>query len=159
MINKNIVIGKICSAHGVRGELKIYPITDNVRRFSKLKKCFLVKEDNTVIKELTVKSTRVDKEYVLIHFDGVDDRDEAMKLKGNYIAVDRDDAVKLPKDTYFIADLLGIKVIDDSLGELGNINDVYEIGCELQKKRIEWAIMLKVAESYEEDADDSSIEE
>lgn len=128
MITEHITIGKIGSAHGVRGELKIVPLTDDVRRFSKLKNCFLTKEDGTVVNELAVKTARIDRGNVLVTFEGVLDRDAAEKLRGFFIAVSRENAVKLPKDEFFIVDLLGLKVIDDERGELGTINDVYETG-------------------------------
>lgn len=128
MINDRITIGKIIGAHGVRGEVKVFPITDNVRRFTKLKKCFLVTENSVVKQEINVKTSRVDRGNALITFEGIDDRDKAMLLKGLLIEVAREDAVKLPKDEFFIVDLIGLTVIDKNIGELGKIDDVYETG-------------------------------
>lgn len=128
MINDRITIGKIIGAHGVRGEVKVFPLTDNVRRFNKLKKCTLLTENGTEKQELNVKASRVDRGNALITFEGIDDRDKATLLKGLYVAVDREDAVKLPKDEFFIVDLIGLTVIDTNLGELGKIDDVYETG-------------------------------
>lgn len=127
-MNERIVIGKIIGAHGIRGEVKVFPITDNVRRFNKLKKCFIEKEDGTVIKELDVRGARVDKTNALVAFADLFDRTEAEKLKGTYISVSRDNAVKLSRGSYFIADLKGARVIDDDLGDLGVINDIFETG-------------------------------
>lgn len=123
-----ITIGKIIGAHGIRGELKIFPITDNVRRFNKLKHCFFTKEDGSVVSEVDIKGCRNDRGHVLMSVVDLDDRTAAEKLKGLYVSVDREDAVKLPKDSYFIADLLGLSVIDDELGNLGVVNDVFETG-------------------------------
>ena len=128
MITEHITIGKIGSAHGVRGELKVVPLTDDVRRFSKLKKCFLTKEDGTIVNELAVKTARIDRGNVLIVFEGIQDRDAAEKLRGLFIAVAREDAVKLSKGEFFIVDLIGLRVVDDERGDLGTINDVYETG-------------------------------
>ena len=128
MINDRITIGKIIGAHGVRGEVKVFPLTDNVRRFNKLKKCALLTENGTLKQELSVKSSRVDRGNALVTFEGIDDRDKATMLKGLYVAVDREDAVKLPKDEFFIVDLIGLTVVDSNLGELGKIDDVYETG-------------------------------
>lgn len=127
-MNDHLIIGKIIGAHGIRGEVKVFPITDNVRRFTKLKKCFIVKEDGTVIKEFEVRGARIDKTNALVAFKDLFDRTEAEKLKGTYISVDRDNAVKLQKGSFFIADLIGSKVIDDTIGELGIITDVFETG-------------------------------
>lgn len=136
-MNERIVIGKIIGAHGIRGEVKVFPITDNVRRFNKLKKCFVTKEDGTVVKEFEVRSSRVDKTNALVTFKDIIDRTEAEKLKGLFVSVDRDDAVKLPKNSYFIADLIGVEVIDDELGSLGKVKNVFETGANqvLQVKR------------------------
>ena len=128
MSSDRIIIGKIIGAHGVRGEVKIFPLTDNVRRFAKLKHVFLVKEDESLICEKNIALHRMDRGNVLLTFEGVPDRTEAEKLKGIYLAVDRKDAVKLPKDSYFIADLLGMEVADDERGNLGKVTDVIETG-------------------------------
>lgn len=128
MISDRIIIGKIIGAHGVRGEVKVFPLTDNVRRFNKLKKCYLTNENGDVKQEFDVRSSRVDRENALVTFEGIDDRDKAMLLKGFFVTVDRADAVKLPKGEFFIVDLIGLKVLDERLGNLGIINDVYETG-------------------------------
>lgn len=136
-MNERIVIGKIIGAHGIRGEVKVFPITDNVRRFNKLKKCVLQKEDGSAAKEMNVSASRVDRGNALVLFEGINDRTLAERLKGLYLSVDREDAVKLPKDSYFIADLIGSEVIDDTLGSLGVVEDVFETGANqvLQIKR------------------------
>lgn len=137
MNDNRIIIGKITGAHGVRGEVKVFPITDNVRRFAKLKHVFFVKEDGSVITEKDITLSRMDRGNVLLTFDGITDRDAAEKIRGIYLAVDRKDAVKLPKDTYFIADLLGMDVVDDERGPLGKVTDVIETGANfvLEMKR------------------------
>lgn len=123
-----IIIGKIIGAHGIRGEIKIFPITDNVRRFNKVKHCYITKEDGSLVSEVDVKGCRNDRGNVLMSIVDLDDRTSAEKLKGYYISVDREDAVKLPKDTYFITDLIGLTAVDDQLGNLGTIEDVFETG-------------------------------
>lgn len=126
-MNTRIVIGKIIGAHGVRGEIKVFPLTDNVRRFTKLKKCYIGKE-NEEGRFTEVSASRIDRGNALITFAGVTDRDEAEKLRGLFISVDREDAVKLPKGQFFIVDLIGLDVIDDELGLLGKISDVFDTG-------------------------------
>ena len=136
-MNDRIVIGKIIGAHGIRGEVKVFPITDNVRRFNKLKNCVLQKEDGSVVNTLEVKAARVDRGNALVSFVGTEDRTAAERFKGLYVAVERDQAVKLPKNSFFIADLIGTTVIDDEIGELGKVDDVFETGANqvLQIKR------------------------
>lgn len=127
-MNKLIIIGKIIGVHGIRGELKVFPITDDARRFFKLKKCYLTDEEFKKPVEAMAKSARLDKEIILLTMEGLTDRTEAEKLRGQFIAVDREDAVKLPPNTYFIEDLKGLNVIDDERGDLGKISDVFETG-------------------------------
>ncbi|MBP5493227.1 MAG: 16S rRNA processing protein RimM [Clostridiales bacterium] len=123
-----LIVGKIGGAHGVRGEVRVTPLTDDVRRFSKLKECQILDEKENLKTTKKVQSARVDDSRVLVKFEDVSDRDEAAKWNGFFLAVSRDAAVKLPKDRYFIADLIGLKVIDDEHGELGTIKDVINSG-------------------------------
>ena len=123
-----LVIGKIGGAHGVRGEVKIIPLTDDVRRFSSLKECMILDEKERVKETKEVEKARVDDTRTLVKFKGIDDRDEVGKLTGFYIAVSREDAVKLPEGRYFIADLIGLTVVDDERGELGSIKDIINSG-------------------------------
>ena len=123
-----LVIGKIGGAHGVRGEVKIIPLTDDVRRFSSLRECMILDEKERVKETKEVEKARVDDTRTLVKFKGIDDRDEVGKLTGFYIAVSREDAVKLPEGRYFIADLIGLTVVDDERGELGSIKDIINSG-------------------------------
>ena len=92
--------GKIVNTHGVRGEVKIIPLTDDVHRFSSLKECLILDEKERVKETKEVEKARVDDTRTLVKFKGIDDRDEVGKLTGFYIAVSREDAVKLPEGRY-----------------------------------------------------------
>ena len=127
-MDKLIIIGKITGAHGVRGELKVFPLTDDPRRFLKLKECFLCGQNFEKPDAKTCHSARLDRGNVLVKFEGVTDRDMAELLRGRFIAVTRDNAVKLKEGSYFIVDLKGLKVIDDDRGELGTVIDCFETG-------------------------------
>ena len=123
-----LIIGKIGGAHGVRGEVKVIPLTDDVRRFSSLKDCLILDEKEHLKETREVEKSRVDDSRTLIKFKGIDDRDEVSKLTGYYIGVSREDAVKLPEGRYFIADLIGLTVVDESRGDLGTIKDIINSG-------------------------------
>ena len=123
-----LIIGKLGGAHGVRGEVKVIPLTDDVRRFSSLKECMIFDEKENLKKTLSVEKSRVDDSRTLIKFEGIDDRDEVAKLTGSFIGVSREDAVKLPEGRYFIADLIGLTVVDESRGDLGTIKDIINSG-------------------------------
>lgn len=132
---KYLKIGQITSAHGVKGELKIYPLTDNVKRFSKLS--FVYFEVAGEYKKVEVQSVKYIKELVILKLNGINDMNEALKYKDAYIYVDRENAVKLPDDSYFISDLVDMDVntLDgDYIGKITSVfstgsNDVYDIKC------------------------------
>lgn len=123
-----IIIGKITGAHGVRGELKVYPLTDDARRFIKLKGCFICGQNFEKPEAKVCQAARLDRGNVLIKFEGLTDRDQAELIKGRFIAVSRENAVKLKEGSYFIVDLKGLKLIDDDLGDLGTVIDCFETG-------------------------------
>lgn len=123
-----IINGRIIGAHGIRGELKVVPLTDDSRRFLRMKECYLCGPKLENLTPAKAKSARIDKTNVLLKLEGVEDRDKAESLKGTYIAVSRADAVPLKKDSYYIADLIGLDISDDERGHLGKVCDCYETG-------------------------------
>ena len=130
---KYLKVGQIVSTHGVKGEVKVYPMTDNIKRFDDLKYCYL--EQNNEFVKIEVLGVKYVKQMVVLKLNNINDMNEAFKLKNMYIYVDRQNAVKLPEDSYFISDLIGINVFDTDGINLGNVssvfslesNDVYEI--------------------------------
>lgn len=126
-------IGKIVNTHGVMGEVKIIPLTDDPTRFKKLKWVYIDK--NNSLEKFNIKGVKFLKNFVIIKFEGIDDADTAAKLKELFMLVDREHAVSLPEDSFFICDIIGSKVFDESdtlLGELINVlqtgsNDVYVV--------------------------------
>jgi len=114
----NIVIGKIFNVHGIKGELKVYPLTDDINRFKSLKRCFIKKE------EYKVSSARINKDHIILKLKGLNDRNEAEKFKNHYVEVLREDSVELEEGEFFIEDLKGLKVIDQDDNEIGIMVDV-----------------------------------
>ena len=119
-------VGILSSTHGVRGEMKVFPTTDDNARFKKLKSVLL--DTGRDLLQIEIESVKFFKQFVIIKFKGYDSINDIEKYKGKSIFVTRKDAVKLKKDEYFIADLIGIKVIDDADVELGVISDVLQTG-------------------------------
>lgn len=157
-----IITGKIIGAHGVRGEIKVFPLTDNARRFLSMKKCYLTGANLENPAETSVVSARLDRGIVLVTLEGVADRDKAQALHGRYIAVSRADAVPLPKGRYYTADLIGMTVTDDEKGELGTVCDCFEGGSghilEIKRKGKKNLLLPFVKEyCYEVSVEDSSI--
>ena len=127
-------VGVITSTHGVRGEVKVFPTTDDPARFKKLKQVILDtgKEDM----ELEITGVKFFKNMVILKFKGIDDMDTANKYRQKSLYVTRENAVKLAPNENFICDLVGCKVInddnDETIGELTDVmitgaNDVYVV--------------------------------
>ena len=133
MLNEMISIGLVSNCHGVNGEIKVTPLTDDINRFKKLKKFYLEKA-NGAYEELNCISARIHQDYVLLGAAEITDRNQAEKIKGRYICVKPEDAIKLPEGRYFIFQLEGLTVIEDGkiIGTLSEVlqpgaNDVYVV--------------------------------
>ena len=119
-------VGVISSTHGVRGEVKVFPTTDDVKRFKKLKKVILDTGKEQL--PLEIEGVKFFKQFVILKFRGIDNITDIEKYKGKRLLVDREHAVKLKKDEYFIADMIGMDVFTED-GELfGALKDVMETG-------------------------------
>lgn len=122
-------IGKIISLHGIKGEVKIFPTTDDIKRFDDLKKFYIATEDDAEDSVFTDKTlhdsegVKYIKNTCILKINGFDKIEDSTKLIGKNIYVDRSDAVKLDKDEYFIVDLMGLSCYqDDKL--IGNVKDI-----------------------------------
>lgn len=113
MEQKKIRIGKIINCHGIKGEVVLLPLTDDNRRFKKLKKALLELPGNCY-EEVEVQSVREHKGNVLLALSGVDDRNKAERLKSLYLCVNPEDAVK-PKGSYFIYEIVGLEVYENDV--------------------------------------------
>lgn len=125
-------IGQISNTHGLKGELKVRPYTENAKRFEKIKKVLIKKQDN--FEEYEIQSVRYQKDIVLLKLKGIDDIETAEKLKTQSLIIPREDAKNLEKNEFFIADLIGCSVYenDEKIGELADVftagaADVYVI--------------------------------
>lgn len=116
-------VGQIVNTFGIKGFVKVNPLTDDVKRFEELKSVFVVKNKELI--EMKIEEIKYHKNMVLIKFKGIEDINMAEKYKGCYIKIKRENAKKLPKDTYFIADLIGLPVYDESGNLLGKVDDIY----------------------------------
>ena len=122
MKNDNImIIGRILGVHGIKGEIKVLPLTDDPERFFDLETIKISKDKTWV--DYTITGQRIHKNNVIIFLDGIKTRNDAETLMGQLIAIDRELAVDLNEDEYFIEDLLGFTVYngDEVLGKLTDI--------------------------------------
>lgn len=119
-------VGVITTTHGVRGEVKVFPTTDDASRFKKLKNVIL--DTGKEKMELEISGVKFFKNLVILKFKGIDDMSEAEKYRKKSLYVTRDNAVKLKKNEYFIADLIGLHVTSEEGEALGEITDVLQTG-------------------------------
>lgn len=119
-------VGVITSTHGVRGEVKVFPTTDDVRRFRKLKEVIL--DTGKEQKALEIEHVKFFKNMVILKFKGFDNINDVEVYKGKDLLVTRENAVELGPDENFIVDLIGLLVVTDEGEELGRLKDVMQTG-------------------------------
>ena len=119
-------VGVISSTHGVRGEVKVFPTTDDAKRFKKLKEVILDTGKEHLV--LEIEGVKFFKQFAILKFKGIDNINDIEKYKGKSLFVDREHAVKLKKDEYFIADLTGLTVYTEDGEKFGILKDVLETG-------------------------------
>lgn len=119
-------IGQIVNHFGIKGMVKVNPFTDDISQFEKLKSILLVKDGK--LSEVEIEETKYSKNQVLLKLKGIDTVEEAEKYRGCYLKIARSNSKKLPKDTYFIADLLRLTVYTDENILLGKVEDIYNSG-------------------------------
>lgn len=117
-----LAVGQIINTHGVKGEVKVYPLTDDIKRFRKLKSVFIDGEIKNII------WCKLQTDRVILKIQDIDSIEDAQKYKNKYLEVKRDDAVELAENEYFIADIVGCRVLDENNVELGKVYDVIQTG-------------------------------
>jgi 16S rRNA processing protein RimM len=123
---QELQVGVITQTHGIKGEVKVFPTTDDVHRFKKLKEVILDTGKERLM--MQIESVKFFKQYVILKFKGYDSINDIEKYKNGKLLVTRDQAVKLAKDEYFIADLIGLQVVTDEGEDFGILKDVLTTG-------------------------------
>lgn len=121
-----LIIGKIVKTHGIRGEVKVYPTTKDINRYDHLKWLYLDKTEQFT--RYDVENVRYHKNMVILKLKGVDTREEAEKLVGGLLKVDRDHAIDLEEDEYFIGDIIDLEVYNVNGVCMGKVTDVISTG-------------------------------
>ena len=118
--------GIVTATHGIRGEVKVFPTTDDPRRFRRLKEVIVDTGKERVV--LEIESVKFFKQFVILKFKGIDCINDVEKYRQASLFVTREQAVRLGKDEYFIADLMGLRVRNEENSEIGILKDVMETG-------------------------------
>ena len=122
-MQKYFEVGQIVNTFGINGVVKVKPFTDEIERFEELK--FVLIEKNNQLVKYEIKEVKYQKQMVLLKLNGIDNMNQAETFKGCYLKIERKYAKKLPEDTYFIADLIGLNVYTDEGKLLGRLEDIY----------------------------------
>lgn len=116
----------ISSTHGIRGEVKVYPTTDDPARFRRLKEVLL--DTGSGWMTMKLEQVRFFKQMVIVKFKGYDSINDVEKYRNKGLYVPREQAVPLKEGEYYIADLLGMQVLTEDGGHFGTLRDVMQTG-------------------------------
>lgn len=119
-------VGVISSTHGIRGEVKVFPTTDDVNRFLKLKKVILETGKEQI--DLEIENVKFFKQFAILKFKGIDNINDIEKYKGKDLMIPRDEAVPLKEHEYFICDLIGCVAYEEDGSEIGELTEVLQTG-------------------------------
>ncbi len=119
-------VGVITQTHGIRGEVKVFPTTDDAARFQDLKQVLLDTGKETL--SLEVENVKFFKQFVILKFKGYDNINDVERYKRCPLLVERSEAVPLEEDEYFITDMIGMQVVTDEGEDFGILKDVLATG-------------------------------
>lgn len=125
-MEQRLQVGIITATHGLKGEVKVYPTTDDPARFRRLKEVIL--DTGREVRVLQVEGVKFFKQFVILKFKGIDDINDVEKYRQAGLYVTRENAVRLKKDEFFIADLIGMQVETEDGAPLGILKDVISTG-------------------------------
>lgn len=125
-MQSKLEIGQIVNTFGIKGEIKVSPLTDDIKRFDYLEEVYVKTKKETKIYK--VENVRYHKNMVLLKLENINTPEQAELLKNAFLEVDREHAVPLEEGTYFIADLIGLEVYTDENQLLGTVEDIYNTG-------------------------------
>ena len=140
MSDEFITIGKVVSTQGNKGEVNVLPLTDSTDRFKNLDTVFLRNSNSRTT--LNIEKIRIKENTVILKLKDIENIQEAKMIVGSFLEVERKNAVKLSKDTYFVFEIIGLEVYDDNnifLGKVENVistgsNDVYIVKIKNKKE-------------------------
>lgn len=117
-----IIVGKIVNTHGIRGEIKLYPYTDDIERFSDLETIYIGSEKLPA----EIENVKYNKNMVLLKLKEFNNINEVLKFKEELVFIDEIDKVELSEDDYFIYQLIDCEVFDLDGKHLGYVEDVLQ---------------------------------
>ena len=125
-MNDLLQVGVITSPHGLKGEVKVFPMTDDVQQFKKFKKVILDTGKEQLA--LEIGGVKFFKNLVILKFKGIDDINDVEQYRQKSLLIKREQSTPLKENEYFIADLIGLQVFTEDGKEFGVLNDVMQTG-------------------------------
>lgn len=125
-MNDELQVGVITQTHGIRGEVKVFPTTDDANRFKKLKEVIL--DTGRERLSMEIEGVKFFKQFVILKFKGYDSINDVERYRQGKLFVTRDNAVRLKKDEYFVADMIGMRVVTDEGEDFGVLKEVLATG-------------------------------
>jgi 16S rRNA processing protein RimM len=119
-------VGVITQTHGIRGEVKVFPTTDDAKRFQDLEHVLL--DAGKELLSLEIENVKFFKQFVILKFKGYDSINDVERYKRCPLLVGRSEAVPLEEDEYFITDMIGLQVVTDMGEDFGVLKDVLVTG-------------------------------
>lgn len=119
-------IGQIVNTFGIKGMVKVNPFTDDISQFEEMETILVDKKGSLM--EMQIEEVKYSKNQVLLKLKGIETVNDAEKYRNCYLKLPREKARKLPKNTYFIADLIGLEVYTEEGKLLGKVDDIYNTG-------------------------------
>lgn len=125
-MTSELEIGQIVNTFGIKGEVKVKPFTDDIKRFDKLKKINIEQKNSK--KEYEIENIKYHKDMVILKLKGIDQIEQAELLRNSYLKINRNEEEPLEENTYYIVDLLGLSVYTEEGILLGILDDIYNTG-------------------------------
>ncbi len=119
-----MIIGRITRPHGVRGTLRVEPITDNPQRFHLLSKIYIYNENDSRTL-YNIKNVQIASRYILLDLLEINTRNDAEPLRGCYIEIPRQECLTLPEGDHYYFELIGFSVVSNQGKVIGELQDVY----------------------------------
>mgnify|MGYP000802680078 CR=1 FL=1 len=119
-------VGVITTTHGIRGEVKVYPTTDDAHRFDYLESVLL--DTGKELRRLNIQNVKFFKNLAILKFEGIDNINDIEMYKGRELWIPREEAQELGEDEYYVADLIGMDVLLENGEKFGVLRDVMETG-------------------------------
>lgn len=123
---KHLEVGKIVNTHGIKGGVKVVSYTDDPSDFETFDWVYIKQKE--ALDKITISKVQYQKNNVILYLEGIETIDEAEKYKNRLLLIDRDMAIPLPENVYYISDLIGLKVRTEDGEILGTICDVFPTG-------------------------------